>query len=219
MQNTNTIELSLNQKITGVLNKYPVILQLMRFAAIGVLNTAVDFLVLNFLSKALNVSSGFKLGGVNIPGFILAVLQSYIWNKYWTFSSGGELVSVWKNFCRLIVVGSLGAVSVVVVLFGAKYSAPASFYFICFLLFVILEIIILHAFKILKNAPSLQNTLAPFLIVSGIGLLINIVIVSQASYLALSQNADLNKNFAKILAVGVSLFWNFLGYKLVVFKK
>jgi putative flippase GtrA len=219
MQNTNTIPLSLNQKITGLINKNPVILQLMRFAAIGVLNTAVDFLVLNFLSKAFNISSGFKLGGVNIPGFILAVAQSYVWNKYWAFSASSELVSVWKNFWRLVAVGALGAVSVLVVLLGAKYFAPAGYYLICFLLFLVMEIVLLEVFGILKNTPSQQNTLAPFLIISGIGLLINIFIVAQASHLALSANVDLNKNYAKILAVGVALFWNFMGYKLVVFKK
>lgn len=65
----------------------PVIAQFAKFAAVGFLNTAIDFGVLNVLSAITGITSGFILGGVNIPGFILAVTNGYFWNKFWVFSA------------------------------------------------------------------------------------------------------------------------------------
>lgn len=59
--------------------------QFARFAAVGVLNTAIDFGILNLLSLASGVAGGFVVGGVNLPGFGAAVVNSYFWNKFWVF--------------------------------------------------------------------------------------------------------------------------------------
>src|SRR3954468_12460948 len=62
--------------------------QFFKFACVGVLNTAIDLVVLNILLGLFRV-------GQNGPGyalckavsFTLAVVNSYLWNKYWVFKS------------------------------------------------------------------------------------------------------------------------------------
>lgn len=211
--------ITLSQKITMLLEKQPVILQLLRFGAIGVLNTALDFLILNFVSKTLGVDSGFKLGQINIAGFILAVIQSYFWNKYWAFDT--QSITLFKNFIRLLLVGGLGVGALALVLLGSKIGAQPSYYLFILLVYVIAEVVLWLAFgfsKLTQTAAS--NSFISFVIVSVIGLVINSLLISViTSQITLVSNADLNKNLAKILATGASLVWNFVGYKLFVFKK
>ncbi len=219
-QNVNN---TLEQKITGLLQKYPVVLQLCKFVAIGFLNTTLDFIVFNFVSKAFNISSGLKLGQVTIPGFILAVIQSYYWNRSWAFAAAQQSVSLLKNFTRLVLVGLLGAVTFVVVWYGAHHSAAASLFLIIFVLFIVFEIVLWEAFGFSKIDSSQQQEKSPFvsfIIVSIVGLVINIALVSLISNsVKLSPIADENKNIAKVIATLVSLVWNFIGYKLFVFRK
>src|SRR4051812_47636122 len=94
-----------------LLQDKPIILQILRFGAIGVLNTALSFVIYNFVSSALHINAGLKLGEVSIPGFIIATVQSYYWNRNWAFAAGSEGVSLGKNFIRLVAVGALGGVT------------------------------------------------------------------------------------------------------------
>ena len=218
IQNQN---INLNSKVEGLLQKYPIILQVLRFGAIGVINTALDFIVLNVVSKTFGITSGISLGGINVIGFSLAVIQSYFWNHYWAFNAQ-QLVSLWKNFIRLVLVGVLGTFAVLAVLFGSKFSAPTSFYLIILAIFIIAEVLLWNAFELTKNAPPQQATreFVAFLFVSVIGLAINSVLIGLiSSNVHLVANADLSKNLAKILATFISLIWNFIGYKIFVFKK
>jgi len=216
------IQPSFADKINDLLQKKPVILQLLRFAAIGVLNTALDFVVLNFVSKTLNISSGLKLGQVNVIGFSLAVIQSYFWNKHWAFSEE-QAVSLWKNFIRLVMVGAVGTLAVIFVLLGAKVVARPSFYLIILLVFLVAQVVLWVAFGLSKTIVKNQNQgrqFITFIVVSVIGMLINSILLSLISqHFAVVANADLNKNLAKILATFASLVWNFVGYKLIVFRK
>src|ERR1700754_3420125 len=112
MENTinNSQPNSFQQQITGFLEKQPVIYQFLRFGCIGLLNTGLSFLVVNVVSKFYGVSQGWKFGAIVGAGFVCAVIQSYPWNKTWTF--GAETgVSLWKNIKRLFLVGCLGASS------------------------------------------------------------------------------------------------------------
>jgi putative flippase GtrA len=59
-----------------------------------------------------------------------------------------------------------------------------------------------------------------FLVVSLIGLLVNSGLLAFiSSNMQLVESPDLNKNLAKIVATFASLVWNFIGYKLIVFRK
>lgn len=60
--------------------------QLAKFLITGFLNTSIDFGILNFLSLELGVYSGAKILGINPVSFIFAAINSFFWNKYWTFN-------------------------------------------------------------------------------------------------------------------------------------
>ncbi len=218
---------SLMSKISKLLNEKPVIVQMLRFVAIGALNTALDFIILNFVTTTFNVTSGIELGILNIVSFSAAVVQSYLWNKAWTFAEArGGLIQMAS---RLVLVGGLGGVAFITVLFGAKFSAVNIFFLMILAAFLIVELVFWKSFGLtIKGATSVgqDNTkqFVIFLIVSLIGLTINsVILVFAASFitpiLSESQNAATIKNIAKILATLISLMWNFAGYKLLVFKR
>lgn len=211
-------------RLEGILSKYPIIYQLLRFGAIGVINTAIDFIILNFLSKLLGINAGNELGALNVISFSLAVVQSYYWNKYWTF--GSTAISLVTNVRRLILVGGIGSISVLAVLIGAKFSASPIVYFIILCAFIIAQLSLWIAFKLTHVEQSTiqqgSKQFLIFVIVSIIGLLINSILVSVLSTNIPQNdfiNSDLAKNLAKIVATGASLIWNFVGYKLFVFRK
>jgi putative flippase GtrA len=83
--------------------------QLARFAAVGILNTAIDFGVLNILSGATGITAGFIVGGVNMPGFLIAVFNSYFWNKLWVFEDRGEK-NVFQDFPKFLAVTVIGII-------------------------------------------------------------------------------------------------------------
>lgn len=61
-----------------------------KFAAIGFTNFAVTAGVLNILLSLTNYSSGMGFLVISGASFIVGVLSSYIWNKYWAFKSVNE---------------------------------------------------------------------------------------------------------------------------------
>lgn len=220
----NTLPVS-NNRLVQLLASKPIILQLLKFAAIGALNTALDFIILNYVTKSLGITSGVELGFLNIISFSAAIIQSYLWNKAWTFAASST--SLLGNAFRLMLVGGLGFISFVLVFVGAAYSIVDTYYLFILIVFLIAEIILWFSFglRLISNqGENVGKQFLGFLIVSFIGLLINSGIVVLASnWLAPALghliNADTIKNVAKIMATGVSLIWNFVGYKLIVFKK
>lgn len=151
----------------GFLSRWlPFMAQVGKFVAVGFLNTAIDFGVLNLLSFLSGVTAGFVIGGVNIPGFIVAVSNSYLWNKLWVFKS------------------------------ESREGLPA-------------QAGLFHDFPI-------------FFAVSGIGLLLNsgmVILITTFVSPPFAVGAEAWLNIAKVAATVVSLIWNFLGFKFLVFKK
>jgi len=217
----------IHSSLENFLDRQPIILQLLRFIAIGAINTAIDFIIFNTLSKFLGIESGVPLGLVNIAGFIVAMVQSYFWNRYWAFgdsSNSAVRVSAVRELLRLMLVGGLGAAAFAIVLLGARFQMAAIFYLIVLALFLGVQLMLWLIFNLKQKADEHATHFMVFAIVSIIGLLINIGIVSLASYYLVGgkwgiENADLLKNVAKILATVVSLIWNFIGYKLLVFRR
>lgn len=220
MENTTSAQpAGMGGKITGILDKYPVILQLLRFGAIGVFNTTVDVLVLNFMAAQFGVTKGASLGWINLPGVMLAVVQSYFWNKYWAFS--GESVNLLKNFFRLAAVGFVGLVIYAMVVVGGHNFAQPIYFVGIFGVFILAQLVLWYAFGFFKQqAQSLQKDYIAFFVVSVVGFLINsLVLYVTTTHLILSANSGDNLNIGKILATLCSLAWNFVGYKVFVFKK
>jgi len=102
----------------------PPFAQFGKFAAVGLSSTAIDFGILNILSLTTGITAGFILGGVNIPGFGVAVVSSYFWNKFWTFGAGGE-GNLFQDFPKFLAVAAVGLVlNSGIVIFTATYVPP-----------------------------------------------------------------------------------------------
>lgn len=143
----------------GVLkNKF--FLQFGKFFIVGILNTGIDFLVLNLLMWLTQTYEGGSVIIFNTISFSVAVINSYLLNKYWTFQD--------------------------------------------------------------KSAGNSPTQFAKFLTVSIIGWGLNTAILYSVTTLIspfFGLSRALWANFAKAMATGVVLIWNFVGYKLFVFKK
>lgn len=199
-------------------------MQILKFVAIGSINTALDFIILNYITKTFDVTSGTTLGILNIVSFTAAIIQSYAWNRAWAFAESG-VTSLYQNAVRLFMVGGLGLLAFVAVFLGSAKDAASTFYLLILGAFVIIQLCLWKAFALkFGNQQKAHNQFAVFLIVSLVGLLINSVIVVIAThyitpYLEMSINPDVIKNVAKIMATAFSLIWNFIAYKLIVFKR
>ena len=140
--------------------KYESLVQIVKFGIVGVSNTVVDFAVLNFLMWAFKVTSGTWIIVINVIAFSAAVINSYIWNRFWTFK--------------------------------------------------------------MKSRQEMPEEFAKFLLISLVGVFINSsVVFGGTTYLAplFGLSAGLWANGMKLIATGVAMVWNFIGYKLWAFKK
>lgn len=81
--------------------------QFSKFVAVGFLNTALDFGVLNLLSMITGITAGFVVGGVNIPGVALSVTNAYFWNKFWVFKDRDDK-SIFSDLPKFAVVSIAG---------------------------------------------------------------------------------------------------------------
>jgi dolichyl-phosphate beta-glucosyltransferase len=99
-------------------NWIEIILQIAKFAEIGVLNTLINFGFLNLISLLTGVTSGLSVGGINIPGTILAASNSYFWNKFWVFKKIDKK-GIFADAPGFILVTIIGLLinSVIIVLF------------------------------------------------------------------------------------------------------
>jgi putative flippase GtrA len=222
-------------KIENLLNSRPVVVQLLRFIGIGVLTTAFDFIILNLLRKVYTAQNfSFTLGEssvhipvivvLNIISFSCAVVHSYLWNRYWIFTSERFSEGVTKLALKLIAAGGLGLLGMGAVLLGAASQQPVAYYAWILLVFIVVEVGLWLGYGLHRVKPQqITGQFIPFLVVSIIGNLINsgvvFVGVKVLPALRLPINVDLLANLAKVCATAVSLVWNFIGYKVFVFRK
>lgn len=97
--------------------------QFVKFVIVGFLNTALDFGVLNLLSYITGIYSGKEIIILNSVSFVIAMTNSYFWNKYWTFKKAGEAQV--KEFLEFVTVGFIGLlINSGVVFTVTTYIAP-----------------------------------------------------------------------------------------------
>jgi putative flippase GtrA len=130
--------------------------QIAKFGLVGVLNTVIDFGVLNFLITLTGIQAGLGIIPLNLTSFTLATVNSYFWSKYWVFEGSKK-----SKFIAFLVVSILGILLNTAVVFALTTFVPPPAHM----------------------SPTVWA------------------------------------NAAKVTATFVSLIWNFLGYKLIVFKK
>jgi putative flippase GtrA len=133
--------------------------QFSRFVVIGVMNTAIDFSVLNLLMWWTGIYAGKWIFLLNAASFFVAVINSYFWNKYWTFKDRDEIKV--NEFSQFIMVTLIGLAINSGIVYGITTFIPPVY----------------------------------------------------------GLSKELWANLAKVVATGLSLAWNFIGYKFIVFKK
>jgi putative flippase GtrA len=152
--------------------KIAIIYQIAKFGVIGVSNVLVDLGVLSLItiifSSKLNIESSTAMFGAvtfyslfKSVSFIIANINSYLWNKHWTFDQ------------------------------GAKKQTKSEF--------------------------------VQFFAVSIVGFLINVFVASVVFQMILGSLTSFNAGQLGLLGAAAGsiagLAWNFVGYKLWVFKK
>ncbi|TSC52602.1 MAG: family 2 glycosyl transferase [Parcubacteria group bacterium LiPW_39] len=155
-----------------------VIYQLAKFILVGALNTFVDWGVLNLLIFLTTIASGWFYSGFKGISFMVAVVNSYFWNKFWTFNKTRMDADINKPRINADDADN-----------GTRKSAPKEF---------------------------LQ-----FFVVSCIGFALNVGVATLIVNVWGPQWGLAEKVWANIGALGgtlIGLTWNFLGYKLIVFK-
>lgn len=198
--------------------------QFVRFAGIGFLNTAVDFAVFNFVASTFHIYSGARVGLINTVSFSVAVLHSYFWNKYWAFASDAQETRFLKNLGQFVGAAILGAAVIAGAVFGAK-AQYGPLYNLFLLAVMAAGELGLWKFFHLKKGRSKRDShkdLLLFVVIALVGVFINSGIVAGVTALVpplFGINQELWTNLIKAGATGIVLIWNFLGFKLFVFKE
>jgi putative flippase GtrA len=112
-----------------IAKKFPVFLQIAKFAAVGTFNTFLDGAVLNTLIYLTSTSSGIGYAVFKGISFVIANIASYFWNKYWTFAAQNRAtVKEFGKFFGVSVIGLLinvGVAFLVVDVIGAPSGISA----------------------------------------------------------------------------------------------
>ena len=87
--------------------KFLAVWQLANFILVGALNTFVDFGVLNFLMWVFGLYIGFSFAIFKGVSFLTATVNSYFWNKHWTFKSGNGTF-VRGEYLKFLVIATVG---------------------------------------------------------------------------------------------------------------
>jgi putative flippase GtrA len=98
-------------------------IQFAKFGIVGGLNAMIDLGILNLLIHATAISSGIFYSVFKSLSFLAAVINSYFWNKYWTFKvSGNPQAGEFLKFLSVNIVGfgiNVGTASFIVNAIGA----------------------------------------------------------------------------------------------------
>jgi putative flippase GtrA len=88
-------------------NKLSTRKQLIRFGSIGVLNTLIDVLMLNFLLWAFSIKDARLILVANAAAYSIGAINSFILNKHWTFQKTNPVNS--REISRFITATACGA--------------------------------------------------------------------------------------------------------------
>jgi putative flippase GtrA len=190
--------------------------QFLKFLIVGANNTGIDFLILNLLMSSFNLYKGWPIIFFNIISFTFAVTNSYLVNRFWTFSKkGDEKIKKGQIFLVFILL---------LILFNLKFfNNKTIFIFLVILFFslvILIDSFIVKNFLFKENFKESSIKYGKFVFFTLIGMAINTAIVySFTTFISPPFNLSLPiwANFSKAFATFVSLFWNFFSYKFMVF--
>ncbi len=107
--------------------KLLIIYQIVKFGLVGALNTFIDFGVLNGLIFLTSIAGGFYYTVFKGISFLVAAVNSYFWNKHWTFEKK-ESVFASGEFTKFLIVTfvgflfNVGFATLVVNVIGPQYG-------------------------------------------------------------------------------------------------
>jgi len=108
-------------------------------------------------------------------------------------------------------------------LYGAGKQLSGGYFLITIFVLFVLEVVLWYSFKIkTARGSAAAEQFSLFVLVSIVGTIINSSIVGLITGFIppmFGLNPKIWANMAKILATGIALVWNFIGYKVFVFKK
>lgn len=192
--------------------------QFVKFLIVGTNNTALDFLILNLLMFSFNIYKGLPLIFFNIISFSIAVTNSYLINRFWTFKSE-EDKKIRRAQLFLILI-------IFFILINLKFIKITVLFIVLIIFFLTIVLLVnLYVIKnfLLKEKFSKSSIeFSKFFFLTLIGMLINTgIFYSLTSFISplFGLTKVLWANFSKAIATIVSLFWNFSAYKFIVFKK
>ena len=104
--------------------RFKILYQAAKFALVGALNTFIDLGILNLLILLTGIASGNFFLVFKGASFTIAVVNSYLWNKYWTFKvkKTDEVEREFLQFIFVSVIGffiNVGTAALVVNVIGA----------------------------------------------------------------------------------------------------
>ena len=106
--------------------------QFTKFFLVGLLNTAIYFGVLNLLMLFFKIEQGIAYSIFIAVAFILSVINSYVWNKRWTFQKGTRFQN--KEFSKFLVISvvsfflNIGTASFLNNYLGPQFGLSAYFW-------------------------------------------------------------------------------------------
>jgi len=92
--------------------RIPSLFEFTKFSLVGVLNSGVDFGILNTLILFTGMASGGAFVGFKSISVTLGVINSYVWNKFWTFDASKSADSRREFAAFLLVTVAAVAVNV-----------------------------------------------------------------------------------------------------------
>jgi len=101
-----------------------IIQQFSKFFLIGMLNTGIDFGVLNLLMRLFGIYEGNGIIPIKATAFFVANINSYFCNKYWTFKQGQQEHAAQEYSKFLIISGVALGIHLLVVYSMTTYIPP-----------------------------------------------------------------------------------------------
>lgn len=70
--------------------KWPVLFQIGKYGIVGWLNVFLSIGIFNFLMLLTGIAKGILVDGFAAIAFLLTMINSFLWNKFWTFNMRGS---------------------------------------------------------------------------------------------------------------------------------